>query len=211
MSADHRRRQRKAAALRRLTGRPGRPHHVPAHGTARRLRALRVIGHPTSKIGAALRVSRQMVGMWCKLGPDDLIDVKTRDKVAALYDRWAWMPGGDIRAANLARKQGWRSPLAWDDIDDPAAAETLGSAEAYRPARRRRSDVDEVRVLLCMGGSLPVADLTRTECDEVIRRLNETGLDDQQICRRTGVGQRQILRIRTRLGIPATRPIARAS
>lgn len=171
---DPKRRQAPSRRVRRRTARAilavtcdldalGATVHVPAVGTARRLRALVAIGWSQSKLA-------QMLG---KL-PANLGKTMTSEQVAAgtaravrdLYDRlWDRPPPESTwserqsasRARNLARRNGWVPPLAWDDdaLDDPEAVPQLGEPDPVRPGRGRALvDLAEVDHLAAFGCSL---------------------------------------------------------
>ena len=81
------------------------------------------------------------------------VALATHDRIAAAYDELAMRPGPSARN----RRLGYPPPLAWDDIDDPAATPDLG-------ARARGFDLDEWMHLV-NGGTSP---------DEASARCNVT-------------------------------------
>lgn len=51
------------------------------------------------------------------------------------------------RALSYATKAGWVVPMAWDDIDDPAATPDLGEA-AHRNGRPNKFEVEDIDFIL---------------------------------------------------------------
>lgn len=108
--------------------------NVPIYATRRRVQALHRIGWRTKDIDNAL--GRQLVqgnlyrGQW--------VYARTHRAIAAVYDQLHMTPGSSQRSINHAIKNGFASPLAWDDIDDPDAqprvdAEPEQAAEPMNP------------------------------------------------------------------------------
>lgn len=93
---------------------------VDATGTMRRLRALVAIGWPIEQLAPQLGIFPTALG---NIARGELRNVRatTADAVALLYQQLVRQPGPSNRSRILARKKGWHGPLAWDDIDDPAA------------------------------------------------------------------------------------------
>lgn len=68
-------------------------------------------------------------------------------------------------------------------------------------------EFDWVQVERVINGGPPTG-LSRSERDEVIRRLNAAGLSDPQVAQRVAITPRTVLRVRNRLDIPAAGPWA---
>lgn len=171
---------------------------VDGTGTRRRFRALVALGWPARTLavrcGATSNVAHRLTSDAFPLGT--LVTVATRDAVRRLYDELSVTLPPPSRAVTRARKRaaarGWVGPLAWDDdaIDDPAARPDAG-----RTRDGSEQLLDDVAVHRAMRGDRTVR-LRKAERAEVIRRLVELGLNDQQIERRTGISSRTAWRAR---------------
>jgi hypothetical protein len=77
-----------------------------------------------------------------------MVEPATRDRVAAVYDRWSMSQAPQsqpaARARTDARKHGWLPPLAWDDdlIDLP-------DADLDAELRRRAEEMSQAEVSRC--------------------------------------------------------------
>jgi hypothetical protein len=171
---------------------------MPSRGAQRRLQALMVRGWSQSKLAARVDVSPQN---FQKLLQQEWITAGRHRVIAALYEEiWDQEPPraewrdkiAFSRSVNYAKARRWLPPLAWDDIDndvEPPLAEV------------EEGDVDEVVILLAMGGEH--IRLSSLERREVVRRLNAAKLSDPAIAERTHMPARTVIRIRQELGIPA--------
>lgn len=124
--------------LARMKGRTGR---VPAVGTKRRLRALQALGWTLTELAERMGSQRSRVEKWCS-EDKTYVYASTAARVAKVYEelcmtqptgRWA------TRTRNMARRNGYPPPLAWDRIDDPA--ETPKGWEYVGGPRKSRADV----------------------------------------------------------------------
>lgn len=131
--------------------------HVPATGTVRRLRALVAIGWSQSKL--AVMLGRLPANLGKTMSATE-VAAGTARSVRDLYDRlWDRPPPETThserqsasRARNLARRNGWVPPMAYDDdaLDDPEATPQLGEPENRRGGRR--VDLAEVDHLVAFG------------------------------------------------------------
>lgn len=88
---------------------------VPKHGAARRVQALLRIGytHPmlTERLGTP---SRAFVR-----ADNGRVTLRNHRRIVALYDELWMKPGPSKKGVTWAIKNGYVSPLAWNDIDDP--------------------------------------------------------------------------------------------
>jgi hypothetical protein len=164
------------------------PLYTTPHGTARRLRALAVIGYGCNEIALLLGKPSCVVQDW-RGQRHAWVYGASAATVAALYDRLWSQPSADRYARktrNLAARNGWLPPLAWDDdlIDDPD----------YTPNVETVPIVDEIAVELAMSGR-PVH-LTREEKREAWRRLEAAGLSARVIGQRLNVSTRSVQRRR---------------
>lgn len=183
---------------------------VSGVGVARRLQGLAWMGHGSDGIGRRIGVSGQMVAYW-RLGRYVQATAPTVRKVTAVYDD-LWSVRSDepmsTRTHRYAIRNGWGSPLCWDDetIDDPAAV----------PARSVAAlpVLDEIAVERFMHGTLRTQpNCTATpELLEAVRRLAARGLTDRAVGERVALSADAVLKLRTRHGIPTgPRTLAEAS
>lgn len=181
---------------------------VDATGTVRRLRGLVAAGWTRAEL--ARRLGWEHSNLWALIdGRRPEVTARTAAAVRALaQELWNQTPpassaalrGAARRVQREAAAKGWAPLLAWDDepgphfIDDPTATPVLAPAHI--------DGLDEAAVERRAAGDRTVT-LTNAERREVVRRLHESGLTDRDIERRTGINDRQILRDRRRLGLPA--------
>jgi len=121
-----------AEKLMRVTFQPSRlpaGTGIDAWGTTRRLRALVAIGYTQSELCRRLGWLDSN-GTRLFTGKAVTVRKATAEKVAALYDELAMLPGASQRARNHAARKRWAPPLAWDDdlIDDPNGRPDFGPA-----------------------------------------------------------------------------------
>lgn len=102
---------------------PGR--RVPAVGAIRRTRALLAIGHSCKAIYNASTVQHSKISILLG-GTVDTVPKHVHERIALGYTKLAVTPGTSMRSFNRAARQGWPSPAAWDDIDDPQAVPDTG-------------------------------------------------------------------------------------
>lgn len=143
-----------------LTPAPVKPSTIiDATGTRRRLQALVSMGWTLTALGPRLGFHpRQLTGLLygdrvlastARRVADGYRVVQTLDPVAhGVPQRSATL------SRNLAARQGWHGPLAWDDIDNPAAEPE--ALEPYAPPAANGRDsmrIPEIRHLLGLGES----------------------------------------------------------
>ncbi|MER7046728.1 hypothetical protein [Streptomyces jumonjinensis] len=87
-------------------------------GTIRRVRALVAIGWPLAQLAPQLGLHQSALGRLAR-GHHPMVRAATAERVAREYRRLARIPGPSTHARSIARRNGWLSPMAWDDIDDP--------------------------------------------------------------------------------------------
>jgi hypothetical protein len=169
---------------------------VPSLGTQRRIQALAANGWTLQHIGALAGSHRQHLS--CILQSDHVTRAM-RARIARIFDEmWdAFPPETDpksralvARSRRYAAAQGWRTALAWDDIDtDPEPAAT-----------ERTDDVDEIAVeLACRGENVK---LTTREKEQVVTILHGKRLSDSAIAALLGCPPETPWRIRQRLNLP---------
>lgn len=124
------------------------PRLLDGTGTRRRMRALAVrgwtYGDLAARVGSTHRAV-QKIGQGCH----PRVRVVTAEAVKRVYAELCMTPGPSAGARRYAARQGWVSPLAWDDdtIDDPDATPELGK----RRARRRQDIAEDARFLAGTG------------------------------------------------------------
>ena len=145
-------------------------------GTVLRLRALVAIGYTqtdlASRIGWTVHnLSHVVLGR-------SAVWVETRDKVAALYDELAMIPGPSNRSRLHAQRRGWLPPLALDDdrLDDP---DYVPDVTVLRSAMKgpKVAPVEDIAELLAQGVPIDVIaqrlDLNAETVSRAIRRMRE--------------------------------------
>lgn len=160
------------------------PHMSDVTGTVRRLQALAAIGWSLREVGRRLGISPQTLrGLMCQ----ERCTTATRDKVAALYDELSMIVGGNPRTVTWAAKRGFAPPLAWDDIDDPAA--TPATADDT-------DDVDELAVDAVLDGHR--LSLSGATAHAAVHALADRGYPPPLIALRCGLSERQVHRLKAR-------------
>lgn len=99
--------------------------YIDPTGTRRRVHALTALGWPQAWIARRLGIEESSLRQTMAAG---IVQATTADAIAALYDQmWAELPPTRTlterrfvaTARNLAARNGWAPPLAWDNIDNP--------------------------------------------------------------------------------------------
>lgn len=104
-----------------LSHRPGEVGMVPNFGAVRRVRALYAIGCSRGDIATRVGVSEYTISL---LASDrwTMIRIQLDQAIRRVYSEMWMRPGTSAKNRIRARREGWGSPLAWDDnFDDPAA------------------------------------------------------------------------------------------
>lgn len=113
--------------------------------------------------------------------------------IDALYNDLEMKVAPDTRhnnhTRNLAKRNKWAAPMAWDDIEDPADRPTgrAGWRKDRNDWTRHRWSLDPVAVERCISGELRSGLLTNAERAEVIHRMRRSGVSDGDIIRHTGI------------------------
>jgi hypothetical protein len=145
-------------------------------GTRRRIQALVAIGWSIPMVAQKAGVS-VVTARYCLNG--NQVHVRTFKAVRDLYEQlWNQSPPeGDrntrasaTKARNTAAKHGWAPPLAWDDIDDPAAEpEGVGAPKK----RGKLPPAEDIAWLVAGGDSIEVlADRYGSTIDSIRQRLH---------------------------------------
>jgi hypothetical protein len=153
---------------------PANPHRVDATGSRRRLQALRVIGHRRYDLAARLNMTPDRI-KHITSGGTRWVTPQEAAAIARLYRTLSTIAGPSQQSATVAKNLGWHGPLAWDDIDDPAAKpETKGRTNIHR---RHKAVIDLARVA----------------------RLTATGKTAKEIADELGCHKRSVVRARRRV------------
>jgi hypothetical protein len=110
---------------------------VDATGTMRRIQALTAMGHSSSQLAQDVGTHRSVLGRIAR-GEHPTVRKDTAAAVAREYRRLSRIPGGNYRARAEARRKGWLSPIAWDDIDNPSAKPETGRGDRATNGASRR-------------------------------------------------------------------------
>lgn len=165
-------------------------------GTRRRLEALHAVGWSGGALGRLLNLSVQ--AMFDARTLDRPIYPGTAQRIADLYDQlWDKPPPettpsermGAAKARNLARRNGWPPPMAWDDIDDPACRPITGPRDVG-------GVIDEIAVERACLGDRAARALRPAERAEAVRILTARELSAERIGELLGIEERQVCRIR---------------
>ena len=109
----------------------------PALGTARRIQALMREGHTLAELASETGVSQSTLGHVAH-GRHKRVRPETYEGVREAYSRLAGQPRLDPtgrRASGMAKRNGWRSSIAWDNPDtDPDYVQEV-------PQRQKRWEV----------------------------------------------------------------------
>lgn len=131
------------------------PYLVDATGTRRRIQALVAIGWSMAAVDRKSGICDGTLGD-IAAGRNLSITSHTRAAVASAYKQLVFRPGPSGWSRAFAAKRQWHGPLAWDDIDDPAAepeaTPAYKSADKYRRDPLRRAEIEHLYLL---GESLP--------------------------------------------------------
>lgn len=132
---------------------------VDATGTRRRLQALVASGWTFTALASEIGIHDRHLGA---LARAVYVNAGTARKIKTAYKRIVRLTpeqcgvtaASRAIARGLARKEGWHSPLAWDDIDDPTAEPEV-TAPYSPPAGNGRDSMRmaELEHLLALGES----------------------------------------------------------
>jgi hypothetical protein len=90
--------------------------------------------------------------------------------VDTMYQELSMQPGPSVHTARRAKAAGWVTPLAWDNIDNPNEAPSVGGHD---------DDIDPVVVMRLLNGhNIPA---TRAERTETIRRWVADGRPTREL------------------------------
>ncbi|HWB36551.1 MAG TPA: hypothetical protein VHA75_11060 [Rugosimonospora sp.] len=173
------------------------PGHIDPTGTRRRIQALAAIGH-TLRSQARWMGTNDSTLHRIAHGIAPSVHANLAARVAAVYrvlsTRQPPRSVHAVRIRNVAAREGWHSPIAWPDIDDPQAGPELACGEG--------PDLlpDEVAVGYVVSGFRRWTYLTR-EVDrrEVVRRLAAKGLAPGGIASRVSTSTAVIRRLLAQL------------
>lgn len=159
---------------------------MPALGSVRRLRALVAIGYQVNQLAAALGSHLSHVRLLLN-GHTETVAARFARRIAETYDRLSMTPGTSERSRARAQRLGWAPPLAWDDIDDPAAVPTLSAEEPEGLV-----ELDEVALAQLAKGNLTVT-VPLKEKPAAAVWLTNKGLGAWTVSRALGVKKHVVL------------------
>lgn len=182
-----------------VTARPPTAGLMGASFVLRKLQALAVIGWSAGEVARIMHregltaTNRRSCLQNLRTAYVPRVSVELADALDNVYRRYATKDAPYDRqhnfVRNMARRKGWASPAAWDDIDSPDDAPTGILKASYDPTRKRTS-LDDQAVYRCISGDgVTSKDLTTAERREVVAILRGRGLPDNEITRRTGITQ----------------------
>lgn len=152
---------------------------VLAVGARRRVQALMAIGWRHEDMKAWLRANGSAAHSNLILSQaGDMLERRTADAMAAMYDALWSTPGPSDRTRARARLLGYAPPLAWDDdtIDDPAAR-PLGVQNGM--AARRAALIEDVEELVAQGETVDTAAARLGKNRQALQRsLERAGRND---------------------------------
>lgn len=178
---------------------------VIAKGATRRLQALIVAGWTVADIARWLDTSEEWVEV-VLTGRTRTLTVRAHQRVAAMFTtRWMRPPTSkNPDSVARARREGYKSALAWDDID-------FDLAPAAGSDRRGATDdtlIDETAVTMSVRGEK--VRLSTAERRLVVSALHAKGMTDNGMSEHTGVPLTTIWNTRTALGLEPNGDFARA-
>lgn len=137
-----------AVTLEALRDRDHGDKFVPDLGARRRIRALMVLGHSAANIAqvAGLKNAQAVYNVLHQQG--SWITQTKHDSIVRAYRALATRPGASAKTRTLAAKNGYPGPLAWGDIDDPAAEPDVGPDEQVASVGRQIIQIEDVEWLL---------------------------------------------------------------
>jgi hypothetical protein len=97
--------------------------YINGLGTSRRIQALSAMGWPQHLMADELGVPQNEVSaLMCR----GRVTASSAAAIHGLFERWGMRPGPSALARRTARRKGWVTAAAWDDIDDPDETPNVG-------------------------------------------------------------------------------------
>lgn len=167
----------------------------------RKLRALARIGWGVVELAAMMHAdgltdnSSWVTVSRVRVGHIDATEVSLLHAIDAIYSKLWMTPAASDRHHNRiredARRAGWGSPLAWEDIEDPEETGPSGlRAHAKRhDSTRHKADVDPATVHRLCAGELKGIQPTTAERRAAVAQLRAEGNSDAEIERITGIAK----------------------
>lgn len=152
---------------------------VGAHGTRRRLQALAVQGYGLGALHKLTGIPAMTLSA-IRGGITTHIAAARANTITDLYPQLVRRYGGDDRAAQYARDQGWHSAIAWNDPDDPD--ETPDAGHQTTQIARRIDDIEWLLGLHPHATAQQIADrlgITRSAVQQALYRDNRRDLIHQ--------------------------------
>lgn len=136
---------------------------VSALGSQRRLQALAFMGWSAKKISIATGMHVEIISR-IRRGAKHTIVTSTHVKIEEVFRTYAMrrdLSKEGIETSERARKAGWVSPLAWDDIDNPTERER-GALPSKRVRGRQvkartKAIIEDLEFLISLGVENPEA------------------------------------------------------
>lgn len=180
-----------AREARRITHKRIREHRhqpqlVDAAGTIRRVQAMMAMGWTGEHLAARLGVNSRLVHH-ISAGRRIRVHAITAGQIKALCDELGMQEGPSKVGRRVARKKGWVTVLAWDDIDNPAEAPDSGPAGA--------AAADAVAVKRALDGEVRFTALSDVDRSAVVAELRRMGLDTSAIAHRFRTNRAVITRV----------------
>jgi len=166
---------------------------IPALGTQRRIQGLQWLGWTMAEIGAeAGGVTATAVGL---ILTRDQVEPGTAENIRRAFGVLIQRGQGTSNITKIrARKKGYVSPFAFDDIDTDTKPTDVKDPD--------RGQYDPIAVELAASGT-PVTGLNWAERREVVRRLHAQRWPDTRIGKLLNMDGDSVCRIRRRLGLEA--------
>ena len=165
-----------ARKLLALTAEPPTVGTLDATGTTRRLQALGALGYTSRDIATDSGIPHDYTRKLMQ-GGRPTVTVGTTERVRRCFDRLSMVrPSGWLadRQRRQSAEKGWNPPLAWDDIDDPAAVPQAGDT------RRTGATVENIAWCIESGETniLAIAARVGITPESVDRALHGAGRHD---------------------------------
>ncbi|MFC1420797.1 hypothetical protein [Streptacidiphilus cavernicola] len=113
-------------------------------GSTRRLRALYVLGHSRADMASRIGICRDYVSRIAR-GEFAQISTEHDHAIRRMYAELSTARGKSTHTGPYAARQRWHGPMAWHDIDDPAAVPEVGEFEDAWSKREAREALAAAR------------------------------------------------------------------
>lgn len=143
---------------------------IPNVGTRRRLQALMAAGWSQQVLAEKFGRSTASIYEWMH---NTSVFGETAARVEQVFDELCMVPGPSKRVANIAKRNGWAPPMAWDDntIDSPEAKPYGLEPQAPQPFLEKYAEMRGLGL-----SDIEVARRTGATYTAVARRLDRNQL-----------------------------------